>query len=225
MAHQLQNRKFRLLAAVAVALVVSACGGNPPPVPPPPSPNGAFFGGGGGANCPQAVGAVPLNPTGLPYSANMVERFRQGQGASISTTLYYQTALNGGSSMQNIVGTSNLVLPQLASAFPTGGQTQTQTYCGSTTDSTNGQSSPGRWSGGAIQILQRGLVPISFSPYGSFPGSYFQPGGGSGFGASTDSLEIRIGYSCDAWVSNNRLNGCVDVSLRYLGVNLQLYAQ
>ncbi len=220
----LQNRKPGLLAAVVVALVVSACGGNPPPVPPPPSPNGGFLGG-GGANCAQAAGAIPLNPTGIPYSANMVDRFRPGQGASIAATLFYQTALNGGSAMQNIVGNSQLVLPQLANSFPTGGQIQSQTYCASTTDPTNGQSSPGQWSGGAIQILQRGLVPISISPYGAYPGSYFQPGSGTGFGASNDSLEVRIGYSCDAWVTNNRLNGCVDISLRYLGVNLQLYAQ
>jgi hypothetical protein len=210
-----------LLAALALTLVLAACGGNPPPVPPPPSPSGGVIGGVGSFGaCAGAVGALPVNPSGLPYSGTMVDYNGRQTSSSISTTLFYQTAFNGGATYQNIVGSSQLVMPSLASLNPTNPSTS---YCVSTTDATSGAVTPGRWANSAVQLIQRGIFPVNRSGFGGFTGGF--TGGGIGGTSYNDILEVRIGYSCDAWLDNNRLNGCVDVLLQYSGVYLQLYAQ
>jgi len=205
--------------ALAALMVLSACGGTPPPLPPPPpqNNNGGFYGG-GGVGCVQATGALPLNPTNIAYSGNMVDRYSGGNSGSISLPLYFQTAPNFGNSIQNIVGTANLSLPMLQQFT----MSPNTTFCASTTDATTGAQNPGRYNGlGAVQLVMSGMMPIS---------SYNQPGivygGQMSYPSATTRLEVRVGYSCDAWISpEGRLYGCVDVIVQALNVYLSLYSQ
>lgn len=232
------KRNSSLMAASALMLLLTACGGNPPPLPPPP-PSG--FGGSGGllgTACIQASGAAPLNPQNVAYSGNMVSQQGGSTSSSISTNLFYQTAPVASQSIQNIVGTANLVLPQLSAANPYAQNTQQNRYCVSTTDAA-GTVTPGRLAVGvgAVQLVMTGTIPISTSQYSGY-GGYGGYGGGYGYPTygypgypqnttgTTDRLEVRIGYQCDAWItSDNRINGCVEVLTQYLGVYLSLYAQ
>ncbi len=219
----LKRNSRALLAAIAFMMVLTACGGTPPPLPPPPpsNPNGGFYGGAGGGICAPATGVLPLNPTNLPYTATLIDSYSQSAASSISTTLFYQTAPNAGLSIQNIVGTANLNLPQLA-RMVSPYQGQTSNFCASTT-STTGTPVPGRYASvGAIQLVMTGQVPVSMGMY--LP-QYATPQGGN-VGTFNTPMEVRIGHSCDAWIgAEGRMYGCVDVRVDTLGVYLSLYAQ
>ncbi len=214
-------------------LVLSACGGDPLPIPPPapvnPNPGILPI---AGAACVPVSGVLPLNPSGQAYASTLTSSYGYGtSGGALSSSIWYAQAPNAGASIQNIVATATLTLQSVTQLMPTG---LAGAPCVSTTDPKTGVSNPGRFANvGAVQMTMTGTIPVLSSYAGYSTGTGYGYGGYSPYGYGggynntiQDTLTVRVGYSCDAWVSaEGRLYGCVDVSTEYSGVYRSLYAQ
>lgn len=207
----------RSITVTAVVFLLAACGGNPVPVPAPPSGNNYGYGQGMG-NCGSVSGAAPVQTTGQTgYYADLLSPNPVSSGDFVMT-LFYQKVPVAGSQVENVVGAGAVKIPALTGYL----QNSIVPVC-----VTSNNNSPGllNVASGGVRIKMTGPLPVL--PQGTIPGGMIPTGWGYQTNQSMGSVEIRIGYSCDAWiVPQGRVIGCIDViSYGYPGGSQSYRAQ
>lgn len=216
--------------ALIALLSIVACGGTPPPLPPPAatSPTGGVYYGGCGA----VAGGMPLNNSNTPYAGMMVPSSSgYNYGDSMQLNLFYSTSYDADNFIKSVVGTANMNLPSLTSlnSFPT--PNQQTTFCASSVALQGGTPNPGEFNSQnlAIQITLTGMVQVPLlSPYSGYPGGY-SPTSGSYGSLGQEEVTVNIGTAgdCGAYLSQDRVVGCVDVIIgpQSSGTIIRYYAQ
>ena len=207
-------------AAVAICCVLVSCGGgkdsSPAPAPstpapaPAPTPINTTV---PGTNCPLNATGVPLQQNGQPIfgSLQSTQSGYWGSQNSLTLALSFVNYTGPGSWVQNVVGSGAFVFPDIGLLL--GNYTNTNSnVCVTSNNIGSTGSNPGTYSmgNGAISMSLSGVVQVPlYNPYTSYPGYY--PPNGNQMGQET--IRINIGINCAAYISNNRLVGCVSVRL------------
>lgn len=196
------NWKGLAIVALMASLIMSVgCGkkDNPLPPPPPQIPNNGgtpLFGGGG--NCGGLPAGTPFNQSNTPYYGTLSSYYGGGSygSSSITLTLAYAQGFSGSYQTNNIVGIAQLVAPEVTYG----------NLCASSVDPTTGAPSYGQSQGPYISMSLSGIAQLQ-NPYqyGGLPGQQqpFIPA----------QMYVDIGVSCGAYLVDNRVQGCVDVSV------------
>jgi hypothetical protein len=211
----------RILGATALVLMLAACGNAPVPIPAPPAPGGQPVYGAGLGSCPSVGGAQPVQTSGASqgYYADLPAQNPVSAGDFVMG-LFYQRLPTAGYQVENVVGMGAVKIPALTGYFQNG----VIPVCVSSNN-----NSPGLMNvaSGGIRIKMTGQLPAL--PQGSIPGSPIPNGYLYGFQStqSMGSVEVRVGWTCDAWVvPQGRVIGCIDViSYGYPGGSMSYRAQ
>lgn len=193
----------------------------PPPAPQIPNPGNTVPGGGlffGGGSCGGVPGGIPLSGTNAPYFTQL------GNSGSMTLNLAYSGATPAENQMANIVGSAQMVVPDLQYLSPSGSVPQTS-FC---------VSSSNPFSGGAINYgtFTRAYATLSitlvgqiqmptYNPYMA-PGSFF-PGQVQQFQPVPVYVSIGSSNGCVAYLREGRLKGCVMIELGQQGYSQPLY--
>jgi len=206
-----------VVSMVALALFGGVgCGNKTNPAPPPPpqvaNPAGGGFLGGGGGSC-GGVSGQPIN-NGVPFSATLSGGYTTGN--SIQLTLANPVTGGGYGYTSALVGNAQVTLPDLQQMFST--YIQSYSFCASSQDPSTGALTQGSLTSGTyVSLSMSGIMQVpsqSYAPYG-YPGTQtMQP----------LPVYVDVGTSCQAYIQNNRLSGCVLISFGSRGSN-QIYYQ
>lgn len=214
-------KSVKIITVAAAILMLSACGGTPAPLPAPP-PATPGYGAGVGA-CGGVAGAQPVQPPGATtagYYATLNSANPMSTG-DLAVNFFYQSVPTPGYQVANVVGSGAVKIPALTGYVQASGVIP---VCVSSNNNSPGLLNP---ASGGIKIKMTG--PLPQMPQGAIPGGPIPMGYPYGYGTnqSMGTVELRIGWSCDAWiVPQGRVIGCVDViSYGYPGGSQSYYAQ
>lgn len=214
-------KRLNALAIVALSYILVSCGGGnnsssaPAPSTPLPAPAPTpVVNTIPGTNCPLTSGGVPLQQNGSPIfgSLQSTQSGYWGSQNSLTLALSFINYTGPGSWVQSVVGSGSFVFPDLGLLLGTQTNSNYNICVNSNNVGTSG-SNPGTYSmgNGSVSMSLTGVTQVPlYNPFNPYPGSY-QPYPTNQMGQET--IRINIGIGCPAYISNNRLVGCVNVRL------------
>ena len=218
------KRMINLKAACSIFLlgVLSlsiGCGkGNDQPNPlPPPAPQGPVQPNPAypynGANCPTVSGNFPLNQSNTPFYGSLQSLGFGGSNAnSLTLSFSLQQYADFTRPTQNIVASGAFNFSDLQYLSPTPTNTPTN-VCLTSGAINNFSATVGTYNSydHSVSVVLRGQVQYQYNPINPYTG---QPGyGNTSPQNGTDIVEVDIGYSCQAFLADGRIYGCVDVKI------------
>jgi hypothetical protein len=156
-------------------------------------------------SCGTVSGAQPVQANGATgYYADLLSQNPISSGDFVMS-LFYQRVPTAGMQVENVIGAGAVKIPALTGYL----QNSIIPVC-----VTSNNNSPGllNIASGGVRIKMTGPLPVM--PQGAIPGGAIPTGYPYGYQStqSMGSVEIRVGYSCDAWiVPQGRVIGCIDV--------------
>lgn len=197
-----------------------------PPAPPPPPPLPTCF----------PVGGQPLSNSG-PYVGTLSGQYGSGRTNTLSLNLFYGQPTNANQGVANLLAQGTFDFSDIRSIIGQVGPKGTS-FCVASSNPESNTATPGTFYPGYnnINITVRGYIevplytPYGYAPYGGYPGyggGGYYPGQPSPYPAplGVELVELHIGGSCGAVIEDNRIFGCVDVTVGSQGYRLQYYAQ
>lgn len=165
-----------------------------------------------GTNCATAIGGTPLNSNGTPFFGSLQSTSSGAWGSNNSLTLglSFVNYTGPGTIVQSVVGSGSFVFPDLAYIVGSATNTNSNICVTSNNIGTSGYN-PGTYSmgNGSLSMTLNGPIQVPlYNPFNNYPGSYQTYPQQQ---TSQDTVTLNIGLSCAAYVTNNRIYGCVDV--------------
>ena len=221
---------------LVLMLVLIGCGEDPPPVNPNPAPapetpapvpnpqnsptvpGGVFSG-----SCPPIGGQVPFNSDGSPINANLTpyDFYGSGQANNLSLNFSIQNYQSAGQQFYNVVASGIFNFPDLQTLNGGYGQTvpsaQSYTTCVASSSVNGGSVYSGAYSpvDSSVAIVLQGVIQApqynNYNPYNPY-NPYQNTGGTPTITSQTVTVSIGSYPGCNAYISNGRLYGCVQVS-------------
>jgi hypothetical protein len=210
------QQKFLIGLATVGLLGIVGCGSNAiPPALPAPAPNGTLAGYAG--NCSAISGTTPFQQNNTPYAGNMYPLGNYGtNGDTIALSLFYSGALQSDNYIHNIVGTSQMNMPDLTAMtpYPTP-QTQTN-FCVSSSTISGNTPTPGVFNSAdlSVQLVLQGIISVPlFSGYSAYPGGFSPSSSNAAMGQELIQVAIGTSGNCPAYIYQGRIVGCIAVSI------------
>lgn len=212
------KRSVKIFSFALLTLMLGCGGGGnssaSAPAPSNPAPAAPVAPTVPGTNCPIISGGVSLNNNGAPFFGSLQSNSAGawGNANSLTLNLSFANYTGPGSTVQNLVGSGSFVFPDLS--YLLGTQTNNTNLCVSSNNIGTSGYNPGTFNmgNGSLSLTLNGVVQVPlYNPLNYYPGTY-QP-----YPTTTqtgqDTIRLNIGRSCPAYISNNRIVGCVDVRI------------
>lgn len=210
----LLNRSLKTFSLALLTLMLGCGGGgnNANPAPSPSNPAGTATSPVAGTNCPVISGGVPLNNNGAPFYGSLQSNSAGawGNANSLTLNLSFTNYTGPGSTVQNLVGSGSFVFPDLS--YLLGTQTSNSNLCVSSNNIGSAGYNPGTFNmgNGSLSLTLNGAVQVPlYNPLNYYPGTYQSYPTTNQTGQ--DIVKVNIGWNCPAYISNNRIVGCVSV--------------